>query len=123
LEKRYGSDRTAWTWGKISAARFTHPLSAAPLVGGQFATPNDGLFGSGQTPNVASGVSMRLIATPGNWDLTRHSIPLGQSGSAKSKHYKDQFASYKAGEVLGFPFSDVAIKAAATHSVRFAPTR
>lgn len=121
IEKRHGADRAAWTWEKLSAARFTHPLSSAPLVGGQFATPNDGLFGSGQTPNVASGVSMRLIATPGNWDLTRHSIPLGQSGNARSPHYKDQFASYKTGEVLGYPFSPEAVKAAAIGTVQFTP--
>jgi penicillin amidase len=123
LEKRYGADRSGWTWGKVSAARFTHPLVAAPLIGGQFATPADGLFGSGQTPNVASAVSMRLIATPGNWDLTRHSIPLGQSGNAKSPHFKDQFPSYRAGEVLGYPFSNEAIKAAATSTVQFTPVR
>ena len=121
LEKRYGADRSGWTWGKVSAARFTHPLVAAPLIGGQFATPSDGLFGSGQTPNVASAVSMRLIATPGNWDLTRHSIPLGQSGNAKSPHFKDQFPSYRAGEVLAYPFSVEAIKTAATNVMEFNP--
>jgi len=123
LEKRYGADRIGWVWGKISAARFAHPLLSAAFVGGQFATPTDGLFGSGQTPNVASGVSMRLIATPGNWDLTRHSIPLGQSGNARSPHYKDQFESYKRGEVLGYPFSPDAVKAATVSNVRFTPAR
>ncbi len=112
LEKRYGSDRSAWTWSKLSASRLSHPLVSAPLIGGQFATPTDGLFGSGQTPNVASFVSMRLIATPGNWDMTRHTIPLGQSGDAKSPHYKDQFAAFKTGNSLIYPFSREAVKAA-----------
>lgn len=123
LEKRYGANRAEWVWGKASAARFTHPLVAAPLVGGQFATPTEGLFGSSQTPNVASAVSMRFIATPGNWDTTRHSLPLGQSGDAKSPHFKDQFPSYKAGDVLGYPFSNEAIKTAATSTVQFTPVR
>ncbi|HEX6278696.1 MAG TPA: penicillin acylase family protein, partial [Pyrinomonadaceae bacterium] len=123
LEKRYGADRSAWVWGKTSAARFTHPLSAAPLIGGQFATPADGLFGSGQTPNVASGVSMRLIATPGDWDKTLHSVPLGVSGNPKSPHYKDQFEAYKAGEVLGFPFSSAAVTSATVSQMSFSPKK
>lgn len=123
LEKRHGADRSAWIWSKVSAARFPHPLVSAPLIGGQFATPTDGLFGSSQTPNVASFVSMRLIATPGNWDLTRHSIPLGQSGNARSPHYKDQFPSFKAGEVLGYPYSPAAVKAATVQTVQFTPAR
>ncbi len=121
LEKRYGADRSAWTWGKVSASRLSHPLVSAPLIGGQFATPTDGLFGSGQTPNVASFVSMRLIATPGNWDTTRHSIPLGQSGDAKSPHYKDQFEAFKSGNSLVYPFSREAVKSATVRSVQLTP--
>lgn len=121
LEKRYGADRSAWVWGKASASRLSHPLVAAPLIGGQFATPTDGLVGSGQTPNVASFVSMRLIATPGNWDTTRHTIPLGQSGDPKSLHFKDQFDAYKTGNSLVYPFSREAVKAATVRSVVLTP--
>ncbi|MDI1243028.1 MAG: penicillin acylase family protein [bacterium] len=121
LEKRYGADRSAWIWGKVSAARLSHPLLSAPLIGGQFATPTEGLFGSGQTPNVASAVSMRLIATPGNWDSTRHSIPLGQSGDARSPHYKDQFEAYKTGNSLVYPFSREAVKSATVRTLVLNP--
>ena len=121
LEKRYGADRSVWIWGKASASRLSHPLVSAPLIGGQFATPTDGLYGSGQTPNVASFVSMRLIATPGNWDTTRHTIPLGQSGDPKSAHYKDQFEAYKTGNSLVYPFSKEAVKAAIVRTVSLKP--
>lgn len=121
LEKRYGADRAAWIWGKASASRLSHPLVSAPLIGGQFATPTDGLFGSGQTPNVASFVSMRLIATPGSWDTTRHTIPLGQSGDAKSSHYKDQFEAFKTGNSLVYPFSREAVRSATVRSVQLIP--
>ncbi|MEO5858531.1 MAG: penicillin acylase family protein [Pyrinomonadaceae bacterium] len=121
LEKRYGADRATWVWGKVSVSRLSHPLVSAPLIGGQFATPTDCLFGSGQTPNVASSVSMRLIATPGNWDTTRHTIPLGQSGDPKSPHYKDQFEAYKTGKSLVYPFSKEAVKAAAVNTIRMIP--
>ncbi len=121
LEKRYGADRAAWIWGKASASRLSHPLVSAPLIGGQFATPTDGLYGSGQTPNVASFVSMRLIATPGNWDTTRHTIPLGQSGDAKSPHFRDQFEAYKTGNSLVYPFSKAAVKAATLKTLTLIP--
>jgi hypothetical protein len=54
-----------------------------PFIGAQFATPNVPISGSNFTPNVGSNVSMRLIASPGNWDATRHVIPLGESGDPK----------------------------------------
>ncbi len=121
LEKRYGANRSIWIWGKASASRLSHPLVSAPLIGGQFATPTDGLYGSGQTPNVASFVSMRLIATPGNWDTTRHTIPLGQSGDPKSPHFKDQFEAYKTGKSLVYPFSREAVKAATVKTIDLVP--
>ena len=89
LSSRYGSDASQWLWGKTWQSRFPHPLSVVPLIGGQFATPNVPINGSGQTPNVGSHVSMRFIASPGNWDATRHVIPLGGSGDPKSPHFKD----------------------------------
>ncbi len=118
---RYGADQTKWVWGAASKARFPHPLAAAPLIGGQFATPNTPLAGSGQTPNVASYVSMRHITSPGNWDATRHVIPLGQSGDPKSPFYKDQFDAWRTGAATVFPFSAAAVGSAAKSIVVFNP--
>jgi len=113
LTKRFGADEAKWMWGELTKARLAHPLAAAPLIGFQFATPNAPLSGSSVTPNVASGVSMRYIASPGNWDATRHVIPLGQSGNPKSPFYKDQFESWSKGVSPVFPFSQAAVAAAA----------
>ena len=123
LEKRFGLDRSKWVWGNVSVSRFAHPLAAAPLIGGQFKTPGVGIAGSGQTPNVASGVSMRFIASPGNWDATRHVIPLGQSGDPRSKHFTDQFDLWRTGEPAVFPFSKVAVEKAAVVRLEFVPAR
>lgn len=106
---RYGADASKWVWGAVTAARFPHPLAAAPLIGGQFATPTTAIAGSGQTPNVASFVSMRHVASPGNWDETRLAIPLGQSGDPRSPHFKDQFDRWRTGERALFPFSKAAV--------------
>lgn len=121
LGKRFGADRSKWTWGAISAARLAHPLAGVPLIGGQFATPSKPLFGSGQTPNVASAVSMRFIATPGNWDDTQLIIPLGQSGDPKSGHYTDQFEKYSSGQNISLPFSKEAIQKVSAATIRIVP--
>ncbi len=123
LEKQYGNEKWKILWGTVFKARFPHPLAAAPLIGGQFATPTDGIDGSGQTPNVGSAVSMRHITSPGNWDTTRHVIPLGQSGNPKSTHWKDQFEAWSKGQSPVFPFSKNAVEKAATETRYLEPKK
>jgi penicillin amidase len=121
--KRYGPDQSAWQWGKIWQSRFPHPLAVAPLIGAQFQTPVVPISGSGQSPNVGSAVSMRHIATPGNWDATSHVIPLGQSGDPKSPHFKDQFETWKNGGTAVFPFTKAAVEKAAVSTVVMKPSK
>jgi penicillin amidase len=120
--KRYGPDESKWTWGLATQSTFAHPLAAAPLIGGQFVVPSAPLNASGQTPNVGSGVSMRHITSPGNWDATRHVIPMGQSGDPKSPHYTDQFEAWRTGAPMIFPFSKQAVAAAAKDIVLLVPS-
>jgi len=117
----YGSDPAGWVWGKTFTARFPHPLAVVPLIGAQFATPSVAIAGSGLTPNVGSAVSMRLIASPGNWDATRHVIPLGQSGDPKSIHFKDQFEAWRSGAAMTLPFSDAAVEKATIETLVMNP--
>lgn len=112
--KRLGADETSWVWGNVFKSNFPHPLAVAPLIGAQFAAQRVAIDGSSNSPNVGSGVSMRLIASPGNWDATRHVIPLGQSGEPQSPHYKDQFELWRTGNPAVFPFSKPAVEKAAT---------
>ncbi|MEO8574820.1 MAG: penicillin acylase family protein, partial [Pyrinomonadaceae bacterium] len=49
LLKRYGSDPAKLIWGSAFVARFPHPLVVAPLIGGQFATPNVPIAGRDRT--------------------------------------------------------------------------
>jgi penicillin amidase len=122
LSSKYGSDQSQWLWGKTWQSHFLHPLAAVPLIGGQFATPNVPLNGSGQSPNVGSNVSMRFIASPGNWDATRQLIPLGESGDPSSAHFKDQFDPWKTGTPEVFPFTKTAVERTATSVTLFEPT-
>lgn len=119
--KRFGPDDSAWVWGKITQSRFPHPLASAPFIGAQFATPAIPTGGSGQTPNVGSAVSMRHIATPGNWDTTRQVIPLGQSGDPRSSHFKDQFEAWRTGTPMVFPFTKTAVEKATVEIMTMTP--
>jgi penicillin amidase len=126
IGKQLGADETKWTWGGRVKSTFPHPLEVAPLIGGQFkveALPQNGSGGSGATPNVGSSVSMRLIATPGNWDLTRHGITTGQSGDPKSPHWKDQLQSWHSGNTPVFPFTKLAVEKAAKETITLVPQK
>jgi len=109
--KRFGPDESKWRWGNSFVANFMHPLAVVPLIGGQFLARFTNVNGSGTTPNVGANVSMRLITSPGNWDLTRHIIPLGESGNPNSANWKDQFESWRTGTPAIFPFSKAAVEA------------
>ena len=111
--KRFGADEANWRWGNVFVANFQHPLAVVPLIGAQFVVRYTTVNGSGLTPNVGSYVSMRQIASPGNWDATRHVIPLGESGNPSSPHFKDQFEAWRTGTPAIFPFTKKAVEKAA----------
>lgn len=119
--KRMGADPSKWVWGNEWRSNFSHPLAVVPLIGGQFRAPQVALNGSGQTPNVGSYVSMRLIASPGDWDATRHVIPLGESGDPASAHFKDQFDLWRTGTPAVFPFSKAAVEKATLKTLIIEP--
>jgi len=106
----FGADPKAWTWGKKHTAVFPHPLVVAPVVGPRFVTRTDPLAGSKYSPNVGSSVSMRFIVTAGEWDRTHLVIPLGESGSPMSPHFKDQFDLWKANSPPPLVFNSVTTK-------------
>ncbi len=107
--KRFGADEANWRWGNSFVANFQHPLAVVPLIGSQFLVRYTNVNGSGLTPNVGSYVSMRHIASPGNWDATRHVIPLGESGNPSSPYFKDQFESWRTGTPAIFAFTKEAV--------------
>jgi penicillin amidase len=123
LTKKYGSDAAKWTWGNSGRFTFPHPLGQAniPFVSAPFQIEPFPRFGSGLTPNVGESVSMRHITVPGNWDLTRQGIALGESGDPKSSHWKDQLEFWKSGRTQVFPFSKEAVEKAAKEIVVMSP--
>jgi penicillin amidase len=121
LADRLKTDSAKWTLGEANKIRFPHPLAVAPLIGSQFAVDVLPQNGGRDAPNVGPAVSMRLIATPGNWDLTRHVIPTGESGNPASPHWKDQLDAWYKGNTPIFPFTEAAVKAAAKEKLILSP--
>jgi penicillin G amidase len=127
LTKNLGADESKWTWGEMAKARFPHPLSGAPLIGGQFTIPpfpQNGTGGFiGATVNVGQSVSMRLIADPSDWDKTQQGIALGESGLPKSPHWSDQLADWRAVTPREFPFTQPAVLKATKETLILEPVK
>ena len=125
LAGRLGADESQWTWGRVSQARFAHPLAGVPMIGQQFQIapfPQNGSGGlAGATVNVGAGVSMRLIADTADWDRTQQGIALGISGDPSNPHWTDQLADWRAVTPRAFPFTDRAVAAAAKDVLELRP--
>ena len=124
LIKQIGIDRAQWTWGNSGKIRFPHPLVVAPLIGLQFdvkSLPLKGSGGAAATPNVGASVSMRFLASPDNWDQTRHVIPTGESGIPNSPHWADQIDNWYNGSTPVFPFSKAATEKATIETLVLKP--
>jgi penicillin amidase len=123
LTKRIGADTSKWTWGNYRPTRLRHPLAGVPFIGDQFAIAPFPQNGSGGVVNVGPYVSMRFIATIGNWDETRQGIAPGESGDPSSKHFKDQLDDWLSVTPRVFPFSTGAVTKAALSTLVLVPSQ
>lgn len=126
LTRNPGIDESKWKWGEMTRVRFPHPLAAAPLIGLQFTIPpfpQNGVGSLGPTVNVGSGVSMRFIADPSDWDSTQHGITLGESGIPSSPHWKDQLEDWRNVTPRAFPFTKAAVEAASKELLILEPAK
>ncbi|MEO8383843.1 MAG: penicillin acylase family protein [Betaproteobacteria bacterium] len=81
----------AATWGRINAAKITHPISEAlPWLGHWLNMPATPLGGDNHMPMVATktdGASQRMVVAPGREASGILSMPGGQSGHPLSPFY------------------------------------
>ena len=85
------------------AITFRHPLAALqppvlPAALGGFLT-------AGPYDPPAGGALERIAVDLGDLDATRAVLPLGESGQPAARHYRDQAAPWRAGELLPLPLS------------------
>lgn len=113
LEKLLGQDKDQWTWGRLGAVRFPHPLEKLGPLAAALAIPAIAQNTDGSMPTVNAGarVSMRFVTDLGDWDATRLCVPLGQSGDPSSAHRNDQIDEWLNVSPRLQMFSETAINA------------
>ncbi|HXE79443.1 MAG TPA: penicillin acylase family protein [Vicinamibacterales bacterium] len=131
LRQKFG-DETDWTWGRIHAAHFRHPLGGGFLLRWIFDRGPVPVVGNSSTVNKAAVnprkpyavddiASYRQIIDVGAWDRTRAVLTTGQSGHVRSPHYFDQNALWAAVQDRPFPFSRRAVDEARTSRLLLVP--
>ncbi len=135
VEVRLGPDPSAWTWGRLHQAGFTHVL--APLAGdadraGLSVGPAP-MAGTSLSPlaaswraedfRVMSGASFRMVLDVGNWDASRFINTPGQSGDVDSPHARDLFPIWVKGGYLPLVYSREAVEAATERVLKLSPGR
>jgi len=111
-KRQQGDDPERWQYGLSRMLRLDHPvvrqisfITRVPLLGGYlFNLPDMPLGGSQNTvrqTTPALGPSLRMVATPGNWEESLVNIMPGQSGQILNGHWRDQWNAYWDGQ--GYP--------------------
>ncbi|MGI4947003.1 MAG: penicillin acylase family protein, partial [Janthinobacterium lividum] len=120
--QRMGPDRSAWRWGALHHACFTHALSRlaghaewdtgpAP-IGGSAATPMAAGYRASDF-RLLAGASVRMVVDVGDWDRSVCINTPGQSGDPRSPHYADLMGPWSRGEYVPMLYTDAAIRDAA----------
>ncbi len=112
--KTQGGNLARWEYGRYNLLTIKHPVgSRLPIAGTYFDIGPAEMSGSGTTikqTSPALGPSMRFVADLANWDGSLNNIDIGQSGQILSRHYKDQWDAYYAGQSFPMQFEKVDAK-------------
>ena len=106
-----GPNVRRWRYGSYLRLTIAHPVGhRLPLVAKYFDIGPLAMSGSSTTVKQTSthlGPSMRMTADLGDWDRSRMNVTTGQSGQILSRHYKDEWDHYRAGESYPMQFRKV----------------
>lgn len=116
LKTAYGTDRSAWEWGKLHHETLTHILSGAvdPATAAKLDVGPLPQSGDGFTPhatsfssdfNQTSGASYREVIDLQDFDRSVTLNNPGQSGDPSSPHYQDLFPLWAEGKFVPMLFS------------------
>ncbi|HMD19688.1 MAG TPA: penicillin acylase family protein [Alloacidobacterium sp.] len=119
------ADLRTWHYG------FEHPVDIEhPLYGmlpwfkkwtGTGAQPQSGDTSTVKQVNRTFGPSQRFTMDWNNIDSSTENIVMGQSGDPLSPYYRDQWTYWYDGTTFALPFTDVAIAASTSHTLRLTP--
>lgn len=125
LANRLGSDRKAWSWGRLHQIYFRHPLDQAAFNRGPIPRPGDGNTvnsTSGPGFQQTNGASYREILDLADWDRSVMTNVPGESGDPSSPHYSDLLEDWAAGRYHPMPFTRKAVEAATVERILLAPS-
>lgn len=109
-----GSDVSNWKWGKMLEWKLAHPIGRRlPLFNDFFNIGPVEMSGSGTTVKQTTAVigpSERMVVDLGDLDKSVQNLTVGESGFVASRHYKDQWAAYYAGQSFPMQFHHVNAK-------------
>ena len=123
------ADLSTWYFGTHHTVEIEHPVfdqseALRYLIGVPTGTGPQPQSGDGTTVKQVGhtfGPSERFTADMADLDRSNLNIVVGQSGNVMSPWFKDQFPAWVTGTTFELPFSDAAVKAAATHTLTLTP--
>jgi len=121
-------------WGDIHQLKLNHPMGSVKIVDRIFGlnSPSYPVGGSDHTVSpykydanfmVIHGASQRHVYNTANWDESWSIIPTGNSGVPGSPYYLSQTMDYISGKIYKDHFSEEAVRANATHVLKFNPSK
>jgi penicillin amidase len=126
-----GNDESKWSWGKLHAITFRHPLenvtSGTPtfLDLGPVERPGDGTTVNATAFSGSfaqtSGASYREIFDLSDWDNSVAVNTPGQSGQPASPHYSDLLQLWDQGQYFPLVYSRQAVEKNATEKLILQP--
>lgn len=119
------ADLSEWRYGSWHVVDLEHPLAKfLPFVGGIAGTGPQPLSGDTVTVKQVGrefGPSQRFTMDWSNVDGSTENIALGESGNPFSPYFRDQWHDYLNGTTFAMPFSDAAVAAQTSHTLRLLP--
>jgi penicillin G amidase len=114
-----------WTYGSQHVIDVRHPLyGMLPFFRSSTSTGPHQLWGDETTLNHVRGLlgaSQRLTVDWSNVDGSTENIVMGESGDPLSPYFLDQFPSWYSGRTFAMPFTEAAVAASTTHTLRLVP--
>jgi penicillin amidase len=132
LERRLGPDPSQWTWGRLHAMHFRHPLDRQTGAGelldleplprpGDEYTVNATGFDAWTSWEQTEGASYREIIDTGDWDRSVAVNTPGQSGQPGSAHYADLVPLWNAGRYFPLIYTREAVERNTRDRLRLLP--
>jgi penicillin amidase len=133
LEREFGRDAAAWTWGEVRPLTLMHRFGEKK--------PLDRIFNRGPLPGYGDGTTvnqagfeywkplrhstvtahLRAVMEVGDWSRSRFVLLGGQSGNPLSPHYSDLIPLWQRGEGVPIHWDDAEVARATKHELSLLP--